>query len=77
MWIYMNNNSKLLVSLDHVGSGRFYSDILLNVLYRTTPRLQDSIEYNGFEYLIVDNHFKQFNEKDKTINIYQKLLLNL
>ena len=72
-----SNNSKLLVSLDHVGSGRFYSDILLNVLYRTTPKLQDPIEYNGFEYLIVDNHFKQFNEKDKTIkkNVLKILII--
>lgn len=62
-----SNNSKLLVSLDHIGSGRFYSDILLNVLYRTAPKLQNSIEYNGFEYLIIDNNFEQINKKDKLI----------
>ena len=71
-----SNYSKLLVSLDHTGSGRLYSDILVNVLYEASPKLQDSIEYNGFEYLIIDNHYNQFNKRNKQIEkTIQKILI--
>ena len=61
--------AKLLLSLDNIGDGRFYSDILINILYRTEPRLmKPKIEINSYDYLILNENFKKFNLKEKIVN---------
>ena len=64
-----SEKGKLLLSLDNIGDGRFYSDILINILYRTEPRLmKPKIEINSFDYLILNENFKKFNLKEKIVN---------
>lgn len=57
--------TKLLVSLDNTGQGRFFSDILINILYRGKPI--PKIEINNFDYLILNKNFGKFNAKEKKI----------
>lgn len=67
---------KLLLSLDNIGVGRFFSDILINILYRTEPRLmKPKIEINSFDYLILNENFKKYNLKEKSINKEVKKIL--
>jgi spore coat polysaccharide biosynthesis predicted glycosyltransferase SpsG len=64
-----SEKAKLLLSLDNIGDGRFYSDILINILYRTESRLmKPKIEINSFDYLILNENFKKFNLKEKIVN---------
>lgn len=69
--------TKILLSLDNVGQGRFLSDILINILYRRKPQLKEpKIEINDFSYLILNKNFKRFNLKEKVINKeVQKILI--
>lgn len=61
--------TKVLLSLDNVGQGRFFSDILINILYKDKPKLKKpKIEINDFNYLILNKNFQQFNLKKKIIN---------
>jgi len=68
--------TKILLSLDNVGQGRFFSDILINILYRRKPKLKEpKIEINDFSYLILNKNFKRFNLKEKVINKEVKKIL--
>lgn len=68
--------SKILLSLDNVGQGRFFSDILINILYRQKPKLKEpKIEINNFSYLVLNKNFKKFNLKKKIINKKVKKIL--
>lgn len=61
--------AKLLFSLDNIGDGRVYSDILINILRRCEPHLEKpKIEINSLDYLILNENFKKFNLKGKVIN---------
>jgi spore coat polysaccharide biosynthesis predicted glycosyltransferase SpsG len=61
--------TKLLLSLDNIGDGRFFSDVLINILYKCEPKLKKpKIEINSFDYLILNENFKKFNLKGKVIN---------
>jgi spore coat polysaccharide biosynthesis predicted glycosyltransferase SpsG len=60
--------SAILLSFDNIGEGRFFSDILINVLYRKSPKLKKpKIEINSFDYLILNDNFKKFHLKEKII----------
>jgi spore coat polysaccharide biosynthesis predicted glycosyltransferase SpsG len=62
-------NTKLLLSLDNIGDGRFLSDILINILYTCELKLKKpKIEINSLDYLILNENFKKFNLKEKIIN---------
>ncbi len=68
--------TKLLVTLDNIGDGRFLSDILINILYKREPRLKKpKIEVNSFDYLILNENFKNFNLKEKNIKKNIKKIL--
>ena len=68
--------TKLLLSLDNIGEGRFLSDILINILYKREPKLKKpKIEINSFDYLILNENFKKFNLKEKIINKEVKKIL--
>ncbi len=68
--------AKVLISLDNIGQGRFFSDILINTLYRSEPKLKKpKIEINDFSYLILNKNFQKINLKEKVINKKVKKIL--
>lgn len=70
-------NTKLLLSLDNIGDGRFFSDILINILYKCEHKLKKpKIEINSLDYLILNGNFKKFNLKEKSINeVLRRILI--
>ena len=68
--------TKLLVTLDNIGDGRFLSDMLINVLYKHKHKLKKpKIEVNSFDYLILNENFKNFHLKEKNIKKNIKKIL--
>ena len=68
--------TNILLSLDNVGEGRFFSDILINLLYRCEPKLKKpKLEINSFDYLILNKDFEKFNSTNKCINKTVKRIL--
>lgn len=68
--------SKILLSLDNTGQGRFFSDILINILYRKNPKLKKpKIEINSFRYLILNKNFQRVNLKKKSVSKKIKKIL--
>ena len=67
----------LLISFDNIGNGRFFADILINILYKRLPPLPaPKLEINDYRYIIISNEFGEIHQKEKVIlKTVQKILI--
>ncbi len=60
--------TNLLISFDNIGTGRFFTDILINILYKRLPPLPPpKLEINDYRYIIISNQFDEIHQKEKVI----------
>ena len=68
--------SRNLISFDNIGNGRVFSDLLINILYKTRYKSKKvKKEINNLDYLILNNNFREFNLKSKSIDRKVKKIL--
>lgn len=69
--------TNLLISFDNNGDGRFFSDILINILYKRLPPLHaPKLEINDYSYIIISDEFGDIHQKEKVIpKTVQKILI--
>jgi len=60
--------TNLLISFDNIGNGRFFADILINILYKRLPPLSaPKLEINDYSYIIISDEFGKIHQKEKVI----------
>lgn len=66
---YFRRKGRLLVSIDDIGDGRVYADLLFNVIHHPTrPLGARYTELSDLRYVIIRDEFRQFHAQAKEIS---------